>query len=677
MNMKTRLFSFFLALAASVGTISASAIKVDDNSLEDWKNLPADYVFESVCPEGATLLGLKSVKVYADLDYINILVEPNMDDITDLEYVPFHIYINADNSDATGGYGDEFTDPNTDICLEGGVFSGNEPSSYNPYVFKWWGEIGGFGWEWTDPNVSHDQSDCWGAIICEGQFPGSASQFVDGKIEIQFAYHNIPVTWNETEFGIGFDIQQNWESAGILPLVSPTDENPNGHAHKLQVKINPVSGLHVIVDGIAYDFDATSHTCTVVYNRETGYSGNLAIPSNVTYKNETYTVVGIAESAFEGCTGLTGITIPNSVTSIGQSAFYGCSSLTSIDIPNSVTSIGDYVFYGCSSLTSVTIGNSVTSIGGYAFVQCSSLTSVTIPNSVTSIGEAAFGNCSSLPSVTIPNSVTSIGDYAFMYCSSLTSVTIPNSVTSIGWSAFMHCSSLTSVTIPNSVTSIRWWAFYGCSSLKKIVNYAITPQAISSDEFSGDEYYPAVDKSTCKLYVPKESVDLYNAADGWKEFENILPIAAEGVETESTTVETSETTAEITWPEVSGAYTYELIIRDKNGNLVCTLIFNANGQLTQITFGAPARDHSTQSSGFSFTVTGLDSGTSYDLTITAKDENGAVLQTTTQSFTTAGGASAVDNVPTGDTRLRKMLINGQLLIIKNGRTYNATGAEVK
>ena len=121
--------------------------------------------------------------------------------------------------------------------------------------------------------------------------------------------------------------------------------------------------------------------------------------------------------------------IPTSVTSIGDYAFSGCSSLTSITIPNSVTSIGEHAFYGCSSLTSVIIPNSVTSIGNYAFWGCSSLSSISIPNSVTSIGEWAFSSCSSLTSVTIPNSVTSIGECAFAYCSSLTSIVVESSNT--------------------------------------------------------------------------------------------------------------------------------------------------------------------------------------------------------------------------------------------------------
>lgn len=107
---------------------------------------------------------------------------------------------------------------------------------------------------------------------------------------------------------------------------------------------------------------------------------------------------------------------------LNKGAFSGCSSLTSITIPDSVTSIDYYAFKGCSGLTSVTIGNSVTSIGNSAFSGCSGLTSVTIPNSVTSIGDYAFYGCSGLTSITISDSVTSIGEAAFWFCSGLKKV---------------------------------------------------------------------------------------------------------------------------------------------------------------------------------------------------------------------------------------------------------------
>ena len=117
------------------------------------------------------------------------------------------------------------------------------------------------------------------------------------------------------------------------------------------------------------------------------------------------------------------VTIQDGVTSVGSLAFFNCSSLTSINIPNSVTSIGDDAFQNCSSLTSITIPNSVTSIGDYAFNSCSSLTSITIPNSVTSIGYAAFASCSRLTSVTIGSGVTSIGNGAFGACYNIQEVT--------------------------------------------------------------------------------------------------------------------------------------------------------------------------------------------------------------------------------------------------------------
>ena len=148
-------------------------------------------------------------------------------------------------------------------------------------------------------------------------------------------------------------------------------------------------------------------------------------------------MTSIGENAFYGCSSLTSINIPSSVTSIGWGAFYGCSSLTSINIPSSVTSIGEWTFYGCNSLTSINIPSSVTSIGKGTFRGCSALTSINIPSSVTSIGYGAFEDCSSLTSINIPSSVTSIGEYAFNGCSSLTSINIPSSVTSIGERAFL------------------------------------------------------------------------------------------------------------------------------------------------------------------------------------------------------------------------------------------------
>ena len=233
------------------------------------------------------------------------------------------------------------------------------------------------------------------------------------------------------------------------------------------------------------------------------------------------------------------------MTSIGDLAFSDCSGLTSVTIPNSVTSIGEYAFQYCSGLTSITIGNSVTSIGEFAFFNCKGMTSVTIPNSVTSIGFAAFYACSGLTSVTIGNSVKSIDSSAFSGCSGLTSIVvesgnttydsrdncnaiietasntlvagckntiIPNSVTSIGNSAFSDCYSLTSITIPNSVTSIGELAFYDCSGLKDVYCYPTEVPETSSNAF----YFVTITNVT--LHVPSSSLNKYKEHEVWGKF---------------------------------------------------------------------------------------------------------------------------------------------------------------
>ncbi len=154
-----------------------------------------------------------------------------------------------------------------------------------------------------------------------------------------------------------------------------------------------VAVVEVEIDGINYQLYSGTKTAIISHGE---YSGKIVIPESVECDGKTYHVTIIGVKAFEWCSGLTSVTIPNSVVDIREEAFHGCTGLTSVTIPISVTSIGWGAFWGCSGLTSVTIPNSVKSIGMGAFDGCTGLTSVTIGSGVESIGLEAFQNCPKL-----------------------------------------------------------------------------------------------------------------------------------------------------------------------------------------------------------------------------------------------------------------------------------------
>ena len=273
-------------------------------------------------------------------------------------------------------------------------------------------------------------------------------------------------------------------------------------------------------------------------------SGSLTIPSSAS----GYTVTTIGSYSFNGCTGLTKLTIPTSVSDIGNSAFYGCYGLTSVTF-SGAKSIGSFAFSGCSRLTSVYIPKSCTSVGNGAFGNCYRLLSIEvdpenenyassdgglfnkdyttlvqcpagkegdyiIPESVRRIEEYAFYN-NRLSSISIPESVVYIDDHAFYCCSELTSIELPKAVNTIGIYAFYDCSGLTSISIPESMKSIKSGAFFGCANLTEIQCFMQEPCTADEDIFDSETYENAT------LYVPTGTVSLYKATTPWDKFLNI------------------------------------------------------------------------------------------------------------------------------------------------------------
>lgn len=245
----------------------------------------------------------------------------------------------------------------------------------------------------------------------------------------------------------------------------------------------------------------------------------------VIYDNSVKTI-GMA--AFEYCSSLADIILPEGVTTIARSAFGGCSSLSRIDLPEGVTTIGHSAFYGCEKLSSVKLPNSLTTIEGFAFSGCNGLT-ITIPDNVESMSMLTFSDCTGLDitipgrfltkienpigsdckdvrvtiaegttvieeyafqkrpgivSVTIPESVTSIGHAAFWQCSGLTDIIIPSSVTEIGDDAFSECTNLTNVTLPDGLTSIGEGVFIDCKELVSVV-IPNSVKSIGTEAFNG------------------------------------------------------------------------------------------------------------------------------------------------------------------------------------------------
>ena len=271
-----------------------------------------------------------------------------------------------------------------------------------------------------------------------------------------------------------------------------------------------------IADGITYAVvPGTEDRCEVIAGDEP-YSGDIVIPSTLTYDYRTYTVSAIGVYAFFNCSSLTSITIPETVTSIGKSAFFRCKSLTSITLPEGLTSIGESAFRNCSSLTSITLPDHVLEIDTEAFAGCDKLKAVnslsiippacsngvfdekTLQKGVLRVPDTSvdayisagvwgnFYNVWSLNESVITN--FSADGIAYRVCSETTDsceitrrsysgkIVIPSTVTyggrtytvsAIGESAFSG-GSITSVTIPETVTRIGMRAFVECSSLSSI-----------------------------------------------------------------------------------------------------------------------------------------------------------------------------------------------------------------
>ena len=298
--------------------------------------------------------------------------------------------------------------------------------------------------------------------------------------------------------------------------------------------------------------------------------GDYAFKESATKNEATFKIVAktIGETAFSGCSKMTKATLGESLTSIGGSAFSGCTSLEGITIPNNVESIGQCTFEDCSALSYAKIGSGLKAIPYSTFSGCASIPSITIPKNVTEIGDYAFSGCKSLADVYIEDREDELslgsngssplfsgcplktayigGNIAYLTSSnkgyspfyrntSLEKVIITDKETEISENEFYGCTGLKYITMGDGIEMIGDWAFSGCSSLD-FFRVGSNVKTIGKEAFSdctamtklittapvpptcGSQALDDINKWTCELFVNKESIDQYKAAEQWKEF---------------------------------------------------------------------------------------------------------------------------------------------------------------
>lgn len=261
----------------------------------------------------------------------------------------------------------------------------------------------------------------------------------------------------------------------------------------------------------------------MVYINDIAYQ---AIDRTQTTCNFRYGTKAIAPSAFYNCS-ITGVTIPEGVTSIGSSAFSYCSSLTYVILPESVTEIGNSAFSNCRKLSSITIPNSVIAIGYLAFAgtpwyEAYREDTNNVFDNIVYINDVAYTSLDkNRVSCTFKEGTKSITEHAFSSCENLTEVNIPAGVTAIGKDAFLFCSNLSKVIIPQTIATIGSRAFYWCDNLADVICLAEdVPEG--THIFSFSEMDP-----NATLYVPESSVEAYKASNTWNRFSNIVGFGPE------------------------------------------------------------------------------------------------------------------------------------------------------
>ena len=447
---------------------------------------------------------------------------------------------------------------------------------------------------------------------------------------------------------------------------------------------------------------------TLVYCPDRKYV-NTTLPESIEH---------IAPYAFYVASNLYKLEMPN-VKTIGENAFAE-NNLESLTLPACLEEIGNEAFSESFDLTSVTIPASVTNIGEEVFSYSRKLNKAVINNAI--IGKGQFYKATGLETIEIGTNLREIHAYAFQQCQKLWYVRMPQAndyfrtIDGVLFSADTTALALyppkhdgNIIVLPEQTTTLRSGSLRGIDKDKLVLSRqtALFETEVFGGYFWGNDVTPVLDtivapmmavpatqgnpfnllnQAQTVLLVPCDSLAaIYRANNTWKGF-NIqvdstlleLPEKEPEVETQP-----DEHSVQFTWPSVEGATYYTLIIwaNEERTEKICTLTFNSMGQLVEIDFSkhAPARRAMNTAASFSFRYNGLSEGTDYWFTITASDANDTELFYASGSFATLGANTPtnIDDVQRDDVQCTKVLRNGQIYLIYEGRMYDIQGNQIK
>ncbi|MBR4389296.1 MAG: leucine-rich repeat domain-containing protein [Prevotella sp.] len=280
-------------------------------------------------------------------------------------------------------------------------------------------------------------------------------------------------------------------------------------------------------DGVTWTFTITGSNATI-YGADFTY-GDVVIPSKVYYNSSAYKVIGIGDDAFLQCADITGVTIPEGVTSIGKRAFKDCSSLTRIIIPSSVTNIGASAFFCCFNLRKVIVPD-ITAWCNIIFgfdddynnpaydINTDDKNAKFYASPLFYSHHLFSDENTEIIDLVIPGNVNSVNWGTFYGCTEVQSVTISEGVINVAWYSFADCSKLSTITLPSTVSFLDDGAFQYCPNLKKVYVYKETPISIYHDTFSNYE--------NAQLNVPIGCKGAYEAAEYWQDFYEIVEISS-------------------------------------------------------------------------------------------------------------------------------------------------------